>query len=230
MNKKRVIVISLGGSLIVPDEINIKFLEKFKKILKKNEKNYKFVVVCGGGSIARKYIKALKISKKSEYLQSMIGIAITRTNARFMTYFWGKDANEGIPHTKQHVKNLLRKNEVVFCGALRYQKKETSDATAAKLAAFFKTEFINLTKVSGLYTSNPLTNKNAKFIPKITWKKFYEKAKKIKYKPGQHFVLDQKAAEIIYKHKIKTYILGMNLKNLDNLLNNKKFFGTVIYG
>lgn len=225
---KRVIVISLGGSLIVPNEIDVKFLNKFKQLIKKHEKDYKFVVVCGGGSLARKYIKALKETGKSEFLQSMIGISSTRFNARFMSYFFGKDANEGIPHDMEHVKNLLKVHDIVFCGALRYAPKETSDGTAAKLASFLKTEFINLTNVLGLYTKNPLEYKDARFIPRISWQDFYKKANQIKFKPGQHFVLDQRASEIIRNYKIKTYILGKNLKELDNLLSGKKFKGTAI--
>ncbi len=228
--KKRVVVLSLGGSLIVPDEIDISLLKKFKEIIKKHKKNYKFVIVCGGGSIARKYIKALRESGKSNYLQSMSGIAVTRLNARFMTYFFGKDASQGIPHDMEQVKNLLKKNNIVFCGALRYADKETSDGTAAKLARYFKCEFINLTLVSGLYTANPSTHKNARFIPKISWREFLKKAEAIKYQPGQHFVLDQHAAEIINKYKITTYIIGKELRNLDNLLAGKKFEGTIIAG
>jgi uridylate kinase len=223
-------VISLGGSLIVPDEIDIKFLEKFRQVIKQYENKYKFVIVCGGGSIARKYIKALREADKTEYLQGMAGIAVTRLNARFMTYFFGRDANEGVPHDMIQVKNLLEKNNVVFCGALRYTKKETSDGTAAKIACFLKTEFINLTKVSGLYTKDPEKNKDAVFIPRISWQDFWKRASKIGYKPGQHFVLDQRAAEIIKNYRIKTCILGKNLKNLDNLLSGKKFKGTVISG
>ena len=221
-------VLSLGGSLIVPDDVDTSFLEKFKQVIKKHESRYRFVIVCGGGSVARKYIKALRATNKSEFLQSMAGISITRVNARFMTYLFGRDANEGIPHDMKEVANLLKKNSVVFCGALRYAARETSDSTAAKLANFFNTEFINLTVVNGLYSSNPLENKNAKFIPEISWQDFYQRASKMKYKPGQHFVLDQDASKIIKESKIKTYILGKNLKNLDNLLSSKKFIGTCI--
>ena len=53
-------------------------------------------------------------------------------------------------------------------------------------------------------------------------------AKKIKYHAGQHFILDQKAAIVINKNKIKTYIIGKDIKNLSNLLNKKKFIGTTI--
>jgi len=223
-------VISLGGSLIVPDGIDTSFLEKFKQVIKKHENKYKFVIVCGGGSVARKYIKALRDSDKPNYLQSMVGISITKVNARFLTYFFGRDASSGIPHDMQEVKNLLEKNDIVFCGALRYAERETSDGTAAKLARFFGCEFINLTLVSGLYSSNPLTHRNAKFIPKISWHDFWKKACKIEYKPGQHFVLDQHASEIILKYKIKTYIIGKNLNNLDKMLSGKRFKGTVISG
>jgi uridylate kinase len=160
----------------------------------------------------------------------MAGIGTTRMNARFMTYIFGKDANQGIPHDMNQVKNLLKKNDIIFCGALRYAPEQTSDSTAAKLARFFKTDFINLTVVPGLYTKNPQKYKDARFIPKISWQKFYEKAIETRFKPGQHFILDQSAAKTIKNCQIKTYILGKNLKNLDNLLSGKKFFGTVIEG
>jgi uridylate kinase len=128
------------------------------------------------------------------------------------------------------VKNLLKKNDFVFCGALRYKERQTSDSTSANLAGYFKTDFINLTKVTGLYNKNPLTNKDARFIPKISWQAFFKMANKIKFQPGQHFVLDQNAAKTIMENKIKTYIIGRNLKTLKAVLNGKKFKGTIIAG
>lgn len=226
---KEVIVISLGGSMIVPDKINVEYLNEFKKILLKNRKKYWFVVVCGGGKTARTYIKGLEhIDKKKHYFQGLLGISATRMNARFMTYFFGKDANQGIPHDMKQVKNLLRRNNVIFCGALRYAKRETSDGTAAKLAAYFNSEFINLTNVKGLHDKNPKKFRSAKFIPDISHKQFLTMAKKIGFTPGQHFALDQTAAKIIKKYNIITYILGPDLENLDNLLNEKHFIGTII--
>jgi len=227
--QKRVIVLSLGGSLIVPNEIDMNFLKKFRETIRKNEKKYKFIVVCGGGSIARKYINALKQDNKSEFLQSMAGITITRVNARFMTYFFGKDADTGIPHDMKQIKNLLKKNDILFCGALRYAPNQTSDATALKLANYFKTDFINLTNVKGLYDQNPFDNKNAKFIQNATIEEFNKIVMSIPNKPGMHAPVDHIAMKIIKKHKIKTYILGKDMKNLDNLLNNKSFIGTTIY-
>ncbi|MEK6836767.1 MAG: hypothetical protein AABX94_03810, partial [Nanoarchaeota archaeon] len=159
---------------------------------------------------------------------SLAGIQVTRMNAKIMTQIFGKIANKEIPLEMKHVKSMLQKNDVVFCGALRYAPNQTSDSTAAKLAQYLKLRFINLTNVDGLYTSNPTKHKDAKFIEKISWAEFEKCALEIKYKPGQHFVLDQKAATVIKKHKITTYILGKNLNNLKNMLNNKKFKGTTI--
>jgi uridylate kinase len=231
--KKEVIVLSLGGSLIIPsdsDQIDMDYLKKFKKILLKNSKKYKFIVVTGGGSTARKYINALKDENNSQKYQSLIGISITRLHARFLNYFFNEEPELGIPHTIETVEKYLKKQDIVFCGGLEYKPNQTSDATSSQIANHFNSIFINLTDVKGLYDKNPKKFKDAKFITKISWEEFLKRANEIKYSPGQHFVLDQTAAEIIKKHKIKTCIIGKDLNQLDRLLNKKNFTGTTIYG
>lgn len=71
--KNRTIVISLGGSIIVPAyragiRIQIRFLKKFKEfILKFLKKRYRFIIVAGGGNICREYQKAtFKITKLTD--------------------------------------------------------------------------------------------------------------------------------------------------------------------
>jgi uridylate kinase len=225
---KKVIVISLGGSQIIPNNINLKYLKEFKKILLKNTNKYKFIIVCGGGSIARKYISALKEQDINKKLQSFAGISATRMNARFMSYLFNIESKKGIPHTLNNLKKYVKNQPITFCGALEYKPNQTSDSTAAQIAKEFNSKFINLTNVKGLYTKNPKKFKNARFIPEINYKDFHKMANKSKFTPGQHFVLDQTASKIILKNKIKTYILG-KLSDLDKLLKNQKFTGTTIY-
>ena len=227
--RKKVIVLSLGGSQIIPNEVGYKYISEFKKVLLKNCNKHKFIVVCGGGSLARKYITALKKDKKNTTFQSLAGISATRTNARFMHYFFGMDPHKGIPHTMQTVKDYMKTRNIVFCGALEYKPSQTSDSTAAEIAKVFKAPFINLTNVKGLFTKNPKKYKDAKFIPQTTWKDFNTRAQAIKFKPGQHFVLDQTASKMILKNKIPTYIIK-DLKQLNNFLKGKKFIGTTIKG
>ena len=106
---KKVIVLSLGGSLIIPDKVDVAFLKKFKKSILRNTKDYKFIIVCGGGSIARKYISALEQEGINIHLQGLIGIATTRTNARFMNYFFNMDSESGIPTHVNNIKKILDK-------------------------------------------------------------------------------------------------------------------------
>ncbi len=223
-------VISLGGSRIVPEDVDYNFIDKFEKIVD-NYPEHRFVVVTGGGTTARKYISALRKMHVGVKKQSKVGIAVTRMHASFLARLFGKKANEPwpLPKNMKKVKNLLKANQIVFCGALRYKDKNTSDGTAADLAAYLKCGFINITNVRGLYTSNPKTNKKAKFIKKISWKKFYERARKIKYKAGQHFILDQRAARTIMKHKVVTYIVG-SLTDLEKIISKKNFGGSLIAG
>ncbi len=226
--KKKVIVLSLGGSIIIPEKKHERFLLEFREVLKKKYKTHKFVLVCGGGSIARAYQHVLEEQHKSYKELSLAGIRATRMNAELVMQVFGKEANQELPKSMAKVKSELHKNNTVICGSLRYAPDETSDSTAAKLADYLNAEFINITNVAGLYTSDPRTNPRAKLIPHQTWEEFDKRAQAIRYKPGQHFVLDQKAAKRIKNKKIRTYIVGKDLKALDALLSGRKFKGTTI--
>jgi len=217
-------VISLGGSVIVQDKVNSEFLKKFKSIIMKSKD--KFVIVTGGGKTARTYINGLRDVNLPEKELSLIGIGITRLNAKFMSKFFR--TTETIPKSLKEVRNVLNKNKIVFCGGLRYEPDNTSDGTAAEIAKDLKAELINITNVNGLYTKDPNKFRDAKFIPEISFEDFKSITDKIKYSAGQHFVLDQHAAEIINNHKIKTVILGDNLNNLKKFLKGEKFKGTLI--
>ena len=225
---KRVIVLSFGGSLINLNDLDVRYLKNFKKIILNYSKKFKFVIVCGGGVIARKYIHGLKkLGVKSKF-QDLSAISITRSNARFMNYFFNLDPKKGIPDSTKAVKEYMKTNDIIFCGALEYKPGQTTDTPASELARDFKTIFINLTNVSGLYNKNPKKHKDAKLIPQISWKDFRKITNKIKFKSGQNFVLDQKSSKIIEENKIPTYLIGKDLKQLENILNEKEFKGTLI--
>lgn len=220
------VVISLGGSLIVPDTIDVNYLSKFSKFVKDFvKKGNRVVVVCGGGSIARKYIKGVKKSKYD--FESLVGIESTKLNSALVASYF--DSFSLVPDSLDEVKKNLIKNKVVCVGALGFQPGMTSDGDAAQIADYLKADFfINVTNVKGLYDKDPREFKSAKFIPCISFKDFLKIVSKLKYKAGQHFVLDQYAANLVCKKKIKTIILSSDLKNLDNCLEGRKFIGTVI--
>ena len=94
----KTIILSLGGSLIAPEKIDIDFLKKFKKTIEKFvKKNHRFVIVCGGGSIARKFQKAA--SKKKGITNrdlDWLGIYATMINANFVKQVFGEMAESKI--------------------------------------------------------------------------------------------------------------------------------------
>ncbi len=219
---------SLGGSIIIPDEINYKFIDKFKDLIKRLSRDMKIVIVTGGGSTARRYINPLIKNGISQKTACLIGIGITRLNARFMLNFFGEPAAKHLPSSMKEIKNMLEKDRIIFTGGLRFVQDNTSDGTAAQIASYLKTDLINITNVKGLYTKDPNKHKDAKFIQAIGFEEFNKITGKIRYSAGQHFILDQNASKIIRDNKIKTSIIGPDLKNIENCLTGKKFIGTII--
>ena len=220
-------VISVGGSILFPHDVDVNFLRQFRKLLK-GFHDRKFIVVTGGGRVARLYIDALKRDGLPKRILCNAGIAITRINAKFLANFFMKKQHYPIPTSLKEIEHLLKKHDIIFCGALRYEEDNTSDGTAAEIARHVGGRFINMTNVNGLYTKDPHAFRDAKFISQISFDDFYTLVNKIKYSPGQHFVLDQHAAAIIKKARITTFIIGKNIQNLHSLLQGKKFAGTVI--
>lgn len=220
------IVISLGGSVIIPNKVDLEYLEKFKKLIIKLKKKHKIVIVTGGGKTARTYISALEKEGLDKKTLSYIGIFTTRLNARLIVALF---KIKKIPMTEKELKKIIKREKVVVTGALGFHPNMTSDGTAAEIARHLNADlFINITNVNGLYTKDPNKYKNAKLIRNISFKDFYKIASKIKFKAGQHFVLDKKAAQIINKHKIKTVIVNRSAKNIESAINNRKFLGTLI--
>ena len=222
------LVISLGGSLIVPKEIDTAFLKNFSAIIKKISKKNKIVIVTGGGATARRYIVSVRKKNLHEKFSSLVGIESTKLNAALVAAYLSRF--HILPDSLEEVEKELKDHGVVVCGALGFTPNMTSDGDAAQIAAYLEADiFINLTNVDGLYDKNP-RERGARLIKKISFKNFKKIADKIKYSAGQHFVLDQVAAGILSKVKIKTFIInGRNLKNFMNVLKGKVFIGTMIY-
>src|SRR3989344_3113116 len=205
------IIISLGWSLIVPEEIDVDFLKEFKKLILTEVKNSKrFFIITGGGKVCRKYQSAAKIiSNPSDTELDVLGIKALNLNAELIRIlFRGQDG-------------------VIIYGAEK--PGSSTDLGAVMLAKKNNVKIvINLSNTDYVYDSDPKTNPNAKKIERISWVE-YRKLIPKEWNPGLNSPFDPVASEMAEKEGIEVIIMnGKPIDNLAKYLNNEKFLGTVI--
>jgi uridylate kinase len=225
---EKIYVISLGGSLVVPNEINIKFLSLFKNIIeKKIKENKKFIIIVGGGKTARNYQNAAKaLTKVSNEDLDWLGIHATRINAHLLLTIFRKYAYFRI--IKNPKEKINFKEKILI--AAGWKPGFSTDYDAVLLAKTYGSDtIINLTNVDYVYDKDPNKFKSAKPFKEISWKD-YLKLIEQKWIPGMSAPFDPIASKLAQKFKFKVIILnGRKLKNLENYLTNKTFKGTIIY-
>jgi uridylate kinase len=228
MENQKTVVISLGGSLIVPDEIQTAFLKQFKEfILKFIRKDYRFVIVTGGGSICRKYQKAAAIvSKLTDEDKDWLGIHATRLNAHLIRTIFKKEAYPVVldsPH-----KPISPKKYPLYI-ASGWKPGWSTDFDAVILAKRLKAQkIVNLSNIDYIYDKNPKLFKDAKPIKEMKWPE-YLKIVGTKWIPGMNAPFDPVASKIAKAAKMTVaFIKGTDLENLARVLTNKKFKGTII--
>ncbi|MEA3429856.1 MAG: UMP kinase [Nanoarchaeota archaeon] len=218
-------VISLGGSIIAPDGIDINFLKKFKKLILKISKKEKIIIVCGGGKVCRRYINAAKnISKVSTQDQDKIGIQATRLNAELLRTILGKSTHSKViydPNKKVRFKQIL-----ITAG---HKPGSSSDYDAIILAKTYKCkEVINLTNIDYIYDKDPKKYKSAKPLKKLSWNQLL-KIIGTKWVSGQNYPFDPVASKKGKNLQLKLKLLnGRNLKNTQKCLEGKEFKGSIV--
>src|SRR3981189_1677285 len=79
------VVVSLGGSVLVPGEDDAKYLRDLASLLRGLSSRVKLFVVTGGGRVARYYIETGRSLGVGERTLDEFGIAVTRLNARLLS-------------------------------------------------------------------------------------------------------------------------------------------------
>jgi uridylate kinase len=220
-------IISLGGSLIVPDEVDVSFLGQFRKIIEERiSKKENFLLITGGGRTSRRYIDAARVlGDLNPDDLDWLGIHSTRLNGHLLRTIFRKNAHRRIitnPNKPENAKESI----VIAAG---YRPGWSTDYDAVLLARQYKAKVVlNLSNIDYVYDKDPRKFKNAKPIKEINWKDF-RKIVGDKWDPGLHLPFDPVAAKLAEKMKLKVVILnGKNLVNLKRFLAGKAFKGTVI--
>ncbi len=85
--KREYIVVSIGGSLIVPDGIDTDFLARLRTfVLEHIARGVSFYIITGGGKTARRYQDAAKAVRGDLSREDLdwLGIHATRQNAHLL--------------------------------------------------------------------------------------------------------------------------------------------------
>lgn len=222
------IVISVGGSLIAPEEVDVNFLKKFRETILEFSKNKKFIIVCGGGKICRKYQEAArKIVKLGNEEADWIGIYATWLNALLVKTLFREIAFPEIIKNPNDKIKLKKKEKIVVAGG--WKPGRSTDYDAVLLAKnFCVKKIINLTNVDYVYDKDPKKFEDARPIKEISWDNFIKLLPQ-RWKPGMSTPFDPVAARLAKKLKIEVAIInGKKIDNLEKYLKGEKFVGTLI--
>ncbi|MDO8558159.1 MAG: UMP kinase [bacterium] len=221
-------VITLGGSLIVKDEVRTDFLKKFRPfILRFLKKGRKFVIVAGGGKICRKYQQAAaQISRIPSDDMDWLGIHVTRLNAQLLRTVFLKEAYPEI--IESLLKPIRGKPKLIFAAGVR--AGNSTDYVAVMLARRFKANRVIVAGTyDAVYDKDFEKYPNAKRLLKLSWKTYRSLIEK-KWRPGYRAPMDPVAALAAQKFGIRADIIkAENLKNFSHCIEEKSFRGSVIY-
>lgn len=227
--KPSYIIIALGGSVIAPNGINIPYLKRFRTfIVSRLARGERFIIVTGGGAIARHYQNAIsKIIRISREDKDWIGIHSTRLNAHLLRTVFVKESYPVVldDPSKPLSKNA-KKNLIIASG---WRPGWSTDYIAVLLAKRFGVKRII---VAGhpdfVYTKDHTRHKDAKPIREISWRQYQNLISK-KWTPGMKVPVDPVATRLAKKTKIEAVVIrGTNFKNFKNVINGKPFTGTLI--
>jgi uridylate kinase len=219
------IVISLGGSVLISDDIDISYFENLKDLLKKLSDQYKIYIIIGGGKTARTYINLGRKLIFDENTLDNFGIEITRINAKILTNLLD-ESNKYIPKTTDEAKDII--NNIVIMGGTT--PGHSTDMVGAELAEKVgASKFIIATNVDGVYDKDPNKYRDAKQLREISIESLINEYGTDWKSAGKNIVIDGPALQIIKRAKIPTFVLnGKKLDELKKAIDDKDFNGTKI--
>jgi uridylate kinase len=224
-------VLSLGGSVIIPDGgFNTQFLKDFEAFIRRKiAAGLRFFIVCGGGATCRKYrdaADAVMGGKVSNEDLDWLGVHSTRLNSHLIRTIFRDIAYRRVIDNYDVIDKRPVEPIVLASG---WKPGWSTDYNAVLLAQDYGVkEIINLTNVSYVYDKDPKKHEDAKPKERLTWDELI-KIVGTKWIPGMYTPFDPVAAQLAKRLGLEVVVTdGKDLKNLDNILEGRRFKGTVI--
>lgn len=225
-----VTVLSVGGSIVAPDNPDPDFLVQFATLIRSwlsEDNSRKLILVVGGGGPARSYQKAFRTICPSGNNEEAdwIGIMATRLNAQLLKAIFSDICLTDVIYDPTSVD--------VFTGriliAAGWKPGFSTDNDAVLLAERFNAKtVINLSNIAKVYTDDPNVNPGAQPIDDITWADFRAIVGD-EWLPGKNVPFDPIASIHAQKADISVICAaGRDIENLRAILDGKPFTGTKI--
>ncbi|MDH7509114.1 MAG: UMP kinase [Methanomassiliicoccales archaeon] len=222
------VVVSMGGSVLVPGDNDAVFITKFLDLIKELSKDYRLCIVCGGGKIARYYITTGKEMGLRKDELDELGIMVTRLNARLLQLVLHDVAAPRIPETIEEAARLMSNYNVVIMGGT--VPGHTTDAVSALVAKEVSANrIVNATSVDAAYSADPKKVASAKRYAKLSFEELLILVDKGGHEAGSSDVFDKLGAQIAMEARIPIYIVnGRNLEELENAVRGRLIKGTIV--
>jgi len=220
------VVISLGGSLIVPDGIDYEYLKKFRQFVLDHAKTHRFYIICGGGKTARTYIEAAnKITQLKPEDLDWIGIHATRLNAHLLRTIFHDIA---FPRIIRDPNERIKATQPVVIAA-GWKPGWSTDYDAVLIAKNHGIQtVINLTVTDFVYDKDPKKYNDVRPFKQISWEK-YRGMVGDKWTPGLNKPFDPIASKEAQQNKLKVIIAnGRNFDNLKKIIRGEPYVATTI--
>ena len=215
------LVVSLGGSLLYKDgKLNSDTVSTLSEVLHKAADGEKFVIVVGGGELARKYVHESREKNESVYDQDMAGIRATRENGKLM-------AKAMQAQYVQRINDIDGSFPITVTGGQMVGM--TTDAVAVLIAEKLGIKtVVNLSKVDYLYNDDPKKNENAKRYETLNHKQLTEIAAHFDNREARtNFPFDLVACKLAQRSNITVkFVNGFDKEEVQKALHGKTFKGT----
>ncbi|AFG36754.1 UMP kinase [Spirochaeta africana] len=223
-------IISLGGSIVAPDDIDIPYLRAFAAVLREfltESPERKVILIIGGGGPARRYQHAYRelMGAGSSEDQDWIGIMATRLNAELVRSLFAAEC--ATPVVTDPTAEFDFSGRVLV--AAGWKPGFSTDFDAVMLAERFgASRIVNLSNIDKVYSADPRQDPDAVPLDTIDWDKFRELVGTT-WTPGKNTPFDPIATRKASELNLQVIAAGgRDLPNLERLLRSREFHGTII--